>query len=248
LSPLPWLERSLPFLLPLVSVVLFATVVRVLVPRLLPDHGAAGRWAAALGIGLFGLIAGHDALGPDLGGTNFRSLSWAFGGVLGLVGAGLTLRRSEASGEGRPAAAVLGLALGLLPAAGWVAAERAVAFDDVDEVGEERARWRRRLAPDDARPWLALARFARNREENDHALAMASVAEALNPGNDRFEARVLELRADVHAAEGDCNRARALFDEALEARARAAMESLDLDLSEAYRLPAALASECGLED
>jgi tetratricopeptide (TPR) repeat protein len=247
LGPLPWLERWLPVLLPLLNVVLFATIVRALVPKLAPDDRRA-QWAAAVGIGLFGLFAGHDAFGPDLGGDAHRALGWAFGALLALIGAGLTLRRGEEAGRGRVAAMVLGFALGVLPAAVWLAAERALVFEDVDEVGEERARWARRLTPNEGRPWLALALSARGRDQNEHALAMADVAEGLRPDDDRFQARILELRADVHAARGDCERARALFDEALEARARAAMESLDLDLSEAYRLPPALAAECGLED
>ncbi len=248
MSPLPWLERGLPVLLPLVSVAVSAMAVRALVPKLAAGDRRTGQRAAALGIALFGLYAGHDALGPDLGGDSHRALGWAFGGVLGLLGAGLTLRREERTGEARIATAVLGLAVGLLPAGAWLAAEQTTIFEDVDEVGEERARWRRRLAPNDARAWLALALHARRKEQNEHALAMASVADELRPTDDRFHARVLELRSDVRAAEGDCERARALFDEALEARARAAMESLDLDLSESYRMPPALAAECGFGD
>lgn len=222
-----------------------ATAVRTLVAKLAPDDRWASR-AAALGIGCFGLWAGHDALGPDLGGDAHRTLGWALGAVLALLGAGLTLR--PANQPGTIATAVLGLALGLVPVASWLAAERTLAFDDIDEASEPQARWRRRLAPNDARAWLALAQHARSRDQNDHALAMASVARRLAPDDERMHARILELRSDVLATRGECDEARALFEEALEARAHAAMESLDLDLSEAYRLPPALASECGLED
>lgn len=242
---LPWLERWLPVILPLVHVLLFATIARRVIPKILPEDRWAC-WAAAVGIGAFGLFAGHDALGPILGGDGRLALGWAFGGVLALLGAGVSLRRTEASGPGRVATAVLALAIGLLPAAGWLFAEQATRFDDVDEANEERARWRRRLAPNDARAWLALGIHARRKGQNEHALAMASVAEELEPADDRFHARILELRSAVHAAEGECDEARALFQQALEARARAAMESLDLDLSQSYRLPSALAAECGL--
>jgi len=235
-------------LLPLLSVAGLAPLVRALVPRLLPDDLVVGRRAAALGLGLFGVLAGHDALGPDLGGDARVALGWGFGGVLGLLGAGLTLPRGDEAGKGRIAAMVLGLALGFLPAAFWFATERTLAFEDVDAASEERARWRRRLSPTDARAWLALALRARSKDQNDHALALGAVAETLETEDDRFQARILELRADVWAAEGDCERARALFTEALKARARAAMETLDLDLGESYRLPPAFAANCRLDE
>lgn len=244
MGPLPWLEASLPAALPLVNVVLFATTIRWLVQVAIDDRW--GRWAAAVGIGCFGFFAGHDALGPDIAGDSREALGLAFGGALALLGAGLTLRhQNEGQNEGRVATVVFGFALGLVPAAGWLLAEQATFFVDVDEVSQRRAQWRRRLAPNDSRAWLALAVQARRREQNEHALAMAAIAEELAPADDRFHARILELRSAVHAAEGECDEARALFQEALEARARAAMESLDLDLSESYRMPPALAAECG---
>jgi len=243
-SPLPWDERWLPVALPVLAVVLAALGVRSLVARLAPNDRRAVL-ASAVGLALFGGLAGHDALGPDLAGAMHVTLGWAVGGFLALVGAGLALRRIEAPEPGSLAAMVLGLAVGIAPAAAWLAAEHALAFDDVREVTESRAQWRRRMAPGDATAWLALALVARARDENDHALAMAEVAETLSPDDERFRAELLELRSDVLAARGRCDEARALFDEALAARARAAMDAFDLDLSRSYRLPRALAAECG---
>lgn len=244
MGPLPWDERWLPVVLPVLVVAIAALGVRSLLARLAPnDHRAV--LASALGLALFGGLAGHDALGPDIGGASHVGLGWALGGFLALVGAGLAMRRVEEPDASGIAPVVLGFAMGIAPAVAWLAAEQALAFESPREVSESRAQWRRRMAPNDPQAWLALALVARSREENDHAMAMAAVAEALEPDDDRFQAELLELRSDVAASRGECDEARALFDEALAARARAAIEDLDLDLSQSYRLPRALAAECG---
>ncbi len=244
MSPLPWDERWLPVALPVLVVAIAALGVRAILARLAPSDRRAVA-ASALGLALFGGLAGHDAIGPDLGGTSHAALGWALGGFLAILGAGLTLRRVDEPEPGTWAPLVLGFTMGLAPAISWFAAEQALSFDEVREVSESRAQWRRRLAPNDPNAWLALAFVARSRQENDHAMAMAGIAERLEPEDDRFSAEVLELRSDVHASRGECEEARTLFDEALAARARAALEDFDLDLSQSYRLPRALAAECG---
>ena len=245
---LPVDEAWLPVALPLIAAVAAGLAVRALLPRLLVAGRRGPTVASSIGLAAFGFVAGFDALGPDLAGGNARWAGWVFGVALAAIAAGLPwLRRKDDDEDEAPArgsaSLVLGLALGLLPLGLWVGAESALAFDEVEGVGESRARWRRRMAPRDPAAWLALARVERDRERLEVALALADVATSLDDGS--REAELLELRSDIHAARGECDEARALFDQALEARARAALETFDLDLSRSYRLPRALAAECG---
>ena len=105
--------------------------------------------------------------------------------------------------------------------------------------------WRLRVDPWDGTAMLAAGWAARRREDLDRA--DASAVAALRMGVGRGAA--LELQAEVLAARGECERARATFDEALEARAREAFNDDELLWEPlvlgGYQLPPTLVTECG---
>ena len=202
--------------------------------------------AASVGLALFAFVAGLDALPvPAVGGGSWQGP--LFGAALAAVALALPWRaRAGHPPEPlRAAPVVFGLSIGLLPLLAWVGAEGALAFEDPAAVTETRARWRHRLVPGDPRAWLGMAHGAERAGQDDRAMALAAVAARLGTSA-RLEAATLELRSGLLAERGECERARELFDRALVLRAREALDTLDLDLSESYRLPPSLATRCGL--
>lgn len=128
----------------------------------------------------------------------------------------------------------------------YVVVERVTAFDAEDAVrmSEDRVRVRRVVAPWDGAALLAAAWQARRAGDLDAAWRglrwAASKGVAAAPAE--------ELRAELAAEEGDCDAARAAFDRALRARARA---TLDAPASSyalgGYRLPPTLLRRCALD-
>ena len=116
---------------------------------------------------------------------------------------------------------------------------------DAPGAGPVAATWRLRIVPWDATAMLASAWAASEAEQYPLALAQADAAHRLGAP----ESAVLELRAEIFAGRGRCDRARDLFDRSLEARARELFES-DAPMTETlplgdYRIPPALLEECG---
>ncbi len=226
-----------------VGVVLAAGVgARIALSRLSRDRRHAAL-AASVGLALFAFIAAHDALPPTLFGAAPR---WVFAAALALVALVLPWRRRAGHPPERlrPAPVVLGLGLGLLPLFAWMGIEGALAFAEPEEAGELQATWRHRMAPGDPRAWLALAHQTLRAGDAERAQALAAVAAEMAPGG-KLEAATLELRAEVLAAASECEEARELFEQALELRAREAMETLELNLEDSYRMPRSFAANCG---
>ncbi len=134
----------------------------------------------------------------------------------------------------------------LLVLGGYVALERATAFDadEATRVSEERVRVRRLVAPWDGAALLAAAWQARRAGDLDTAWRGLRWSESKGVATAPAE----ELRAELAAEEGDCDTARAAFDRALRARTRIALEAPALDLARgAYRLPPTLLRRCALD-
>ena len=110
-------------------------------------------------------------------------------------------------------------------------------------VGARAATWRLRVDPWDPSAMLALAWAAASDADPD--LARARAAEATRLGANRAE--LLELDAELLAAAGRCDEARARFDEALSARAseRFALGRWEPVELGGYHLPPSLVTECG---
>jgi hypothetical protein len=141
-----------------------------------------------------------------------------------------------------------GVVAGVLVSAALVAgawgldAATAVDLDAAPLAGAGPARWRLRLDPWDPSAMLALAWATRRDEDLGRAERQLRVAAYLGvPPADR-----LELEAELLAARGECDAARARFDEALAARAdrafEAPLEPLELG---GWHLPPTLVTECG---
>jgi hypothetical protein len=134
---------------------------------------------------------------------------------------------------------------GLLVGA-YVAAERVTAFDadDAVRVSADRVRVRRLVAPWDGAALLAAAWQARRADDLD--TAWRGLRWAASKGV--AEAPVEELRAELAAEEGDCDGARAAFDRALRARARATLDAPAPSYAlGGYRLPPTLLRRCALD-
>lgn len=113
-------------------------------------------------------------------------------------------------------------------------------------VGARAASWRLRIDPWDARATLALGWSSAR--ERDSGLAAARLAAARRLGV--AESDALELDAELLAAEGSCDDARARFEQALGERARerfaeGSWEPVPLG---GYHLPPSLVTECGYGD
>lgn len=179
-----------------------------------------------------------------------RGAALATGVVVGavLALAGCTGSSVGAEGVLRPAArdgyvvgSLLAALIGALMLGAWSATR--IELDRVVEAGEEASRWRLRVDPWDATAMLAAGWGARARSADRRAQEWAD--EARRGGAP--EAAVLELEAELRAARGDCEAARATFDRALAARAQAAFSdplASPLPLG-GFRLPPTLTTACG---
>lgn len=112
---------------------------------------------------------------------------------------------------------------------------------DATEASESSAWWAVRMDPWDPEALLALAWSAERREDLELATARMELAEKA----DIERSQSLTLAAAV-AARTDCERARELFDLALEARAGEALERGDSLTLGGYYLPESLVSRCEL--
>ncbi len=162
--------------------------------------------------------------------------------VLGVLGAGYAVLAWPRTGAG--GSFWLGLILGALPLVLFATVEYSTATGDPTVASEVRAEWRRRFAPWDADAALALAWVAQRAELPE--LASARWALAVRLGAD--EALTAELEAELLAQRGDCDGARDAFDRAMALRAERALDTFDLRLDRAYRLPETFVRRCGLQD
>lgn len=236
MAPYPTHEAFTPLLLAAVMVAFAA----LLLPPLAAQIAGGRRTLAGLASMVFalGLVAGIDVLDPQWLDTKLPIA----GVLLGFIGAGATLwqwRETKAGGS-----AALGLALGAIPLVLFVTLEHATVLEDPTEASESQASWRRRLSPWDPEAMLALAWVAQRGEHLDIAQARLDLAVEL--GAD--EAYSNELDAELKAGGGDCDAAREAFDRAMAIRAERALETFDLRLDQAYRLPETFVRLCGLQD
>lgn len=179
---------------------------------------ATGAGSAALTLGI------HRALACRLGGPAERD------------------EPSAGAAPGR-ASLVAGatIALVLACAAAAAASLTSIAPEDAPTAGDAAARWRLRIDPWDPIAMIA-AGWAVRETSGDRALAWAREAVRLGAP----ESLALELEAEVYAAKGECERARASFDRSLAARAREAFEdplARPLELG-GYHLPPSLLAGC----
>lgn len=235
-APYPIEEVWTPLLLAILAVI-GGALLAVWVARRLQD-GRRALLGAALSSFAFGVVAGHDAVDPSVVSTKL----WMAGVVLGVLAAGCALRRWPLTESGGSLA--LGFVVGALPLALWTTVEYATATSDPTEASEARAAWRRRFAPWDPDAALAMAWVAQRADQPELASARRELAVRL--GAD--EALTEELHAELLAREGDCDGAREAFDRAMALRAERALDTFDLRLDRAYRLPETFVRRCGLND
>lgn len=140
--------------------------------------------------------------------------------------------------NGRVAGVIVAALLVALP---WLA-ETVTVVDvaSAPELGADAA-WRRlHVDPWDANATLALAWDARHREDLERSGEYLAAARHVGVA----EPEALELEAELLAARGFCDEARATFDRALEARLVDPLRT-SLVLG-GYRLPRSLVTECGM--
>lgn len=136
---------------------------------------------------------------------------------------------------------IAGLAYAAMLVGGAFAIATLTEIDDPARASAAAARWRLRVDPWDERAMLALAHEARREERYD--LAIARARESVRLGARRSSA--LELEAEILAARGDCDAARATFDRSLEARAQEAIDRvLEEPIELGYHVPASLIAQC----
>lgn len=209
---------------------------------------AASRIVRAAEIGM-ATLAGLTALGPALldRPRGWESVAFALACALVALGAGAVARRRSPPSAAEHGAR-LGIAVGLVTASTLIAlvlapwAVTRIAPSDATRASESAARWRLRVDPWDPAAMLASGWAARRRDAYARALAWAEAARE----HGASEAAALELEAEVLAARGQCERARARFDEALRARTEAAFAdplAAPLELG-GYHLPPSLLTEC----
>ncbi len=209
------------------------------------------RWALAGGVGVLGVVAGWPALGPGLVNAPLP----AFGIALGLLGAALTMYRigrvaPSAAQSDHPAIETLWAAwlmtvlLACFPVLPLQAAVYATKITDGAQATPREAALHRWFDPWDDQALLALAWNAQREEELERAEDLRHLAERAGLS----EAPAQELLAEIRATSGDCEGARAAFERALAARAEAALETLDLRLDDAYRLPETFVRNCELSE
>jgi len=156
--------------------------------------------------------------------------------------------RDKRRGDGPDVAGAEGTWIGAALAASVVALLAlpipltAIRPEDAPQAGD--ATWRLRIHPWDANAMLASGWAARRR--GDLGRAWASAREAIRMGRD--EGPAPGLAAEVLAAQGHCERARATFDRAIQVRASDAFEDDSLLaplVLGGYQLPPTLVTECG---
>jgi Zn-dependent protease with chaperone function len=141
----------------------------------------------------------------------------------------------------------LGLAAGLAGSAVLVLAmlgaseATEIAPREVPTAGLDAARWRLRIDPWDADAVLALAWATRGDEDLSRATRLVELARRIGAP----DAERMELEAEILAARGECEQARALFDRSLEARAVRAMADQEsaLELG-GWHIPPTLVRDC----
>lgn len=204
---------------------------RSIASRFLPEESAtASNVGATLGASLAVIALGVDALGPALVPT--RAWSWALVAALVFVVLAQSLRAPRAW---RPLGAVIVAgSLGLAVALGGLAARRVAAQADDGW-------WSIRLAPWNGEAYLA-AGWSLAAESPERAEALVTIGE--RAGIRASDAT--RLRSELAAVEGDCERARTLYERAIVEHAREALESWErLELG-ALPVPEQLALRCGL--
>lgn len=199
--------------------------------RFLPEESAAAsNVGATLGASLAVIALGVDALGPAL----VPGRAWS--GVLVVALMAVVLAQSlRAPRAWRPVGAVVVAAsLGLAIALGGLAARRVAAQADDGW-------WSIRLSPWNGDAYLA-AGWSLAAESPDRAEALVSIGE--RAGIRASDAT--RLRSELAAVQGDCDRARELYERAIVEHAREALESWErLELG-ALPVPEQLALRCGL--
>lgn len=224
-------------------------------PGGLASHGAAFLAAAVFG------MADQRAWGA----ADVRGIVGAFGaallacGVLGaldvpygipagallLAAVGAYAYRPRGRTAGTSAAGwVLGGATALLLVAALAAPVPLTEILPEDAPYHGDATWRLRVDPWDPVAMLANGWAARERQELSRAEACAR--ESIRMGGP--EGPALELEAEILAARGECEAARATFDRAIRARAQVSFDDDSLLaplVLGGYRLPPTLVTDCG---
>ncbi|MEM9069948.1 MAG: hypothetical protein AAGE52_15655 [Myxococcota bacterium] len=215
--------------------------------RLIVGEGASLRHAglgAGVGVVAAVAVASHGAIGPSFADSPWTGVPLT--GALSLLAATLLQRGlpPREDGERRAGAVAIGVLLGLFPLGLLFAAE---ALTDVQPaepytVSETSAWWRIRVDPWDADALLALAWAAERRDEGS-GLAAERSARARELG--ALESEVATLDAALAAADENCELARSMYDRALAARAREALEAGE-SLELGHPLPEVLVRRCEL--
>ncbi|MCA9608377.1 MAG: hypothetical protein KC619_22365 [Myxococcales bacterium] len=229
-------------------------------PGGLASHGAAFLAVALAGVvdqrisgpgDLRGIVGGVGAALLACGILGAFSVPYgiAVGAVLVTAGGGFAYRpRRRAADTTTAFGWFLGGAVALLLVAALAAPVPLTEIAPEDAPYHGDATWRLRVDPWDATAMLANGWAARERQELSRAVACAR--ESVRMGGPRGPA--LELEAEVLAARGACDEARATFDRAIQARARVSFsdDSLLAPLVlGGYQLPPTLVTNCGgLED
>ncbi|MFT5358270.1 MAG: hypothetical protein ACI9KE_005508 [Polyangiales bacterium] len=230
-----------PILLALLLCVGWGYFIPAIVQRLAPGASPRAYVAAAFGVFVVAQCVGFHSVGPTL----VDSPMPLFGSAVGVLAAGVCLLRRKDAVRGAPSGLsvdVLALLLAVSPALIWLAALRATSIDDATTCSQPHAEWRQVVDPWDPDVHLSLAWWAVREDDADRGAARLDVARRTGVA----QAPASELQAEILAMKGDCDGAREAFETALSARANAALETLDLRLEDAYRLPERFVRECGL--
>lgn len=230
-----------PIVVALLLSVGWGALVPALVQRLAPGASPRAYVAAAFGVFVVAQCVGFHSVGPSL----VDSPLPLFGSAVGVLAAGVCLMRRKNAVRGAPSGLnvdVLALLLAAAPALIWVAALRATSIDDATTSSQPHAEWRQVVDPWDPDVHLSLAWWAVREGNAERGAARLDIARRTGVPI----APASELQAEILAMQGDCDGAREAFESALSARANAALETLDLRLEDAYRLPERFVRECGL--
>ena len=212
-----------------------------MVHRLAPGASPRAAVAAAFGVFVVAQCIGFHSIGPTL----VDSPMPLFGSVVGVLAAGTCLMRRKDAVRGAPSGLsvdMLAFLIAAAPALIWVAALRGTSIDDPTTSSQAHSEWRQVVDPWDPDVHLSLAWWAVREDDAERGEARLEVARRTGVA----PAPASELQAEILAMQGDCVGAREAFETALSARANAALETLDLRLEDAYRLPERFVRECGL--